>query len=883
MTQGLTPRLDTIAATNTYNSQQLTGIQSTLTAGVQDFVDETELILVPNTSIIGRALIPNIAKDLKPSLGIERISTEQLYVIPNEIGASGEIVYGVVNDTKGLIRCTGIWYLANQADAAYPLSGSRIQTWQNSTSSIEIVFYGTGLNMLVSSLINNASYSLDGGSNVAISSRTQNAAVNRGYTSNSVQPIVHNLTLGIHTVKISITAGGSGYIWCSGFEIVNSNASGLININPGTAYYQGSLYSKAIADSVNYNASTYTFTCSSANATVDAIYTNNGQTFTVLSTIASGTVLYCKGTGAPSASGTLTKTSGTGDSTITFSAYTPSLRFGGRVLQYLKTDGTIGQAISTIPSSASYLNSASHTNEEMVRTYHWQEFGCGRNSDTGYSAPVQANDDFSTLTATNRDAQFTLDDGGTSLVSTSVSRQIINVKAVVSPVLSTTLGFTFTGCGVDVEFECSSFTGTLQYSIDQASFATITNLPTIGGVSRIASGLPYGTHTLRLNMSSSGGSIGILSYRVYQPIKPTVPTGEIVIADYNLLATYVACAVSGGFDALWAMSRGVIAKESSRELDFQTPWLFSKNPAEQRSYWGTFAFPGQFQSFYYTFFGTGFDLRFPFYNDVGGMGTGATNIQGYLRNRSTGGSELTLTTSNFSFTSSTYGVTGKFNASTGVLDQSHVSVLAGGLSISGLPLGLYTLRFYINTGAGFFRVGGVDVITPIHSYKSNLYSDSQNTLSIGSNSLLDSRKTNITKDALPATKARAQASGVTSNITCSATTAIPIVDLAATIKTSSNGYLDISFFMSFRSNLATNAYFAIYVDGVMLTPGTNASPIQSDISASQVSVGSQIASYRATCPVSAGTHTVHVTWNVGGGGATLTATGQKRTLTVIEI
>ena len=65
----------------------------------------------------------------------------------------------------------------------------------------------------------------------------------------------------------------------------------------------------------------YTFTVTSANATIGATYTNNGVTFTVLATIASQTTLTasCPG-GAPSASGTLTKASGTGDSSITFSA-----------------------------------------------------------------------------------------------------------------------------------------------------------------------------------------------------------------------------------------------------------------------------------------------------------------------------------------------------------------------------------------------------------------------------------------------------------------------------------------------------------------------------------------------------------------------------------
>jgi len=62
------------------------------------------------------------------------------------------------------------------------------------------------------------------------------------------------------------------------------------------------------------------FMIASGNATATATYTNNGNTFTVLATISAGTILYMTGNGAPSVSGTLTKSGGTGDSTITFYA-----------------------------------------------------------------------------------------------------------------------------------------------------------------------------------------------------------------------------------------------------------------------------------------------------------------------------------------------------------------------------------------------------------------------------------------------------------------------------------------------------------------------------------------------------------------------------------
>lgn len=69
----------------------------------------------------------------------------------------------------------------------------------------------------------------------------------------------------------------------------------------------------------------YYFLVVSANATSGATYTNSANTFTVTNTISAGTVLLCTSTGAPAASGTLTKASGTGDSTIAFTAITAPL------------------------------------------------------------------------------------------------------------------------------------------------------------------------------------------------------------------------------------------------------------------------------------------------------------------------------------------------------------------------------------------------------------------------------------------------------------------------------------------------------------------------------------------------------------------------------
>lgn len=64
----------------------------------------------------------------------------------------------------------------------------------------------------------------------------------------------------------------------------------------------------------------YVFFIGSGNATAGATYTNNSQTFTVLETIAAQTVLVTNSAGAPTSSGILTKSAGTGDASLTFYA-----------------------------------------------------------------------------------------------------------------------------------------------------------------------------------------------------------------------------------------------------------------------------------------------------------------------------------------------------------------------------------------------------------------------------------------------------------------------------------------------------------------------------------------------------------------------------------
>lgn len=68
-----------------------------------------------------------------------------------------------------------------------------------------------------------------------------------------------------------------------------------------------------------YNLS-YQFAVSANNATAGATYTVGGNTYTVVQTISSGNLLWCTGSVAPPASGTLTRASGSGDATIAYTS-----------------------------------------------------------------------------------------------------------------------------------------------------------------------------------------------------------------------------------------------------------------------------------------------------------------------------------------------------------------------------------------------------------------------------------------------------------------------------------------------------------------------------------------------------------------------------------
>jgi hypothetical protein len=742
------------------------------------------------SSIIGRAPIVDFSNDLRPRMGVERVIVQQIQEVQGESGPNGERVWKPINDQFDAVRLVGNW---SNIVSSY---GSRAYTPNTPTSSdyFEITFYGTGLNLLQSLTANttSATYSVNGGSATSFwpSVGSANPLGARNYSANLVIPVLTGLTLGIYTVKIVATSAIE--LDLNGYEILNEAST--IKTASGTSSVNGKLLTLSSLDSQAYNT------------TFDAQYQNGGT--------------------SPS-----------------------DLTRGGHVVVYQKTDGTIGKSVTWTNTAAAYLSSANHANESVIRTYHWREFGCGRNTvNAGQTA-----DDFSSLTTTASNRAFTLDDGTTTLVSNSVSTTTTN-EFILNGGFHT---FTFVGTGLDIAWS-SDFAGTntnanaFEVFIDgvsQGNWDTVSAGNTVVTVKKIVSGLPYGTHTVKILRNTPNiWTMAIKQFIVYGPAKPAIPSGAIELSDYYLMANYVDQGTAGtNF-----IATGVLGKAPTREFLYGSTAAASTVTAAYRFGFGVQLTTLTTSFAQYTFFGTGATITQD-YN----AGTGP--VCAVLVDGSTPGGTVTAL-------GGTYSAGNWTNTTTN-----------GILRISGLSLGLHTVKitWTVANGAGYVSINGIDVITPIHAPKNNNLGALQNTLPIGNCAISDNRQFNAQQ--VPTQKAWGQAVGIASNPTISspAATFIPIPDMSLTLTTKGNP-VHIAFDGSFfQSTTSYTSIYVVYVDGIQVgkdharyTQATNAT---SDVSINMI------------VPLAAGTHKIEVYWWNENVAMTTTASASRRNLMAREL
>ena len=776
----------------------------------QTYIDNSSLISVPNTTIVGRAQIADPSKDLSVNMGVNRIMTQQIYIVHNESGPNGEPVWAAINDSAGLIRFVGSWSNGLDSDGPYPKIGA-------TNDFFEIVFYGTGLNLL-SSLTASARdfrYTVDGGTESANflpnSGSTSGVIDARGYSANVVMPVVAGLSLGIHTIKLRANSATNFPFY--GIEILNESSS--LKVNTGIAYASGSaaILTSQFVDSYNSN------------------FTN----------------VYG----------------------------TPGAR-GGHVLVYMAPDGSIKKDIQYTNASQANLTSADHTNEELVRAYHYREFGAGRS------------DDFSNASGTAAFA-FTLDDGTTTLTATSAGLGIGqggggNYDAIGSNISPGAVSLTFVGTGLDIFIQSNNTSRSMSVSVDGISTGTLTGFSTAGLRVKVVSGLPYGTHVVKFtNTSGSLAGFGLIYFYVYQPKKPALPAGAVELADYNIVADHAARASNGA----GRIDTGVIRKCNNREFTYVngtggSAWSMTQDTSNEPDV-GSTANSSHLNSYIeYTFFGTGFSYAYQ--TESGTSPTTAITLNGTALNASyPGASGITVglvspsDTSYGGVSGSTSGTSFLLSTvASNILDQESTTNITGNcFFVRNLPLAKYTVRFNENTAGKFLRFSCLDVITPIYSTRSDLPGDLQNTLTVGSQSISDNRKVGPNSVNPTLTKAWAEAVGVTSAPTSTSLSFVPMPDMSLTIKTN-GGPIQIAYQASLSSNTATVIVSTqIFVDGVAVgavSSVTTPSPSGSNMCFSGTLI----------LPVAAGVHKVDLYWK-NDSNLTMTAVGVNRILNVREL
>lgn len=524
---------------------------------------------------------------------------------------------------------------------------------------------------------------------------------------------------------------------------------------------------------------------------------------------------------------------------------------GGAVSVYLTEGGEVKKDVQYTDVTAKFLTNTDHTNEEVVTKHNFREFTAGRA------------DDFHSLTPSIGTKAFTLDDGTTTLTCNSCRVTNIAGKEGVNPdSTSNNWTLTFVGTGLDlimnvdtsnkVTAEPIYVDGVLIGTMDQTSF----NDETIKV--KICSGLPYGTHTVKL-LSASSLDSHTSDFIIYGPKKPAIADSSKEIGSYNLMADFVPLSTT----ALDATPTGVLSKQNTREFTYKDGTGGTVSFA--MTIVGGGIYSSGFQTLTnrlngyveYTFFGTGFTWLYQT-SVVAALGVTFT-LNGQA-----------ITAANFPTMSDSIVGSGTFDNNTGVLVTRTAGPTLNGssLNITDLPLGTYTIRATNGPidGNAQMHVMGLDIITPIHSPKLNGPFVLQNTPRVGSQGVSDSRKLESDKDK----KQIVVSEGVVAGPTTASTGFIPIVDSHCTIQIEKDGNFELQANITSENN--TNVtYFAMYIDGKEVGKQANTS----------TNAGRKGITVSHIAHLSAGTHTFQMFYRVSAG--TVALTGTVRNFQVKEI
>lgn len=615
-------------------------------------------IAVPFTSISSRAPILDVSTVATPRMGIERIHVGGFELL-NELGPNGESIYNITPDDQlDRIRmingaASGSYSFSNNDRGIYISAGS-------TAVSYEVTFYGTGLNIAGVSMDSSADWrvSIDGGSegsNVLADVAGQSTVLNnRNYGPRTTFNIVSGLAAGLHTV--SIRQNSSAWTRLQGFEILNEPAveATPLEIQAGNIAVDEELFDVPTS-ALSYNTD--------FDASSDAVGTKGGHV-----------VVYAE-----------------------------------------KLNGvtSVKKRLSATNAAQLNLGAADRSNEEVIARHNFRQFK--------YGPTGQRFDTLKSLASGGlQDVASTLEDGTTTLVGNDIYVSSFNTRGFAID-NSTSAFFTLTFVGTGVSFVASGDgippTG-MDVQIDGSSIGSLSlTASSTDNTYDIVSGLPYGTHTFRLQGVGGSDGSSISSFIIYGPKKAEVPAGSTELGSYYLMADHVANTTADVLN----ISTGALRKAISRELVYEGAWTLTTAGSAITAINGhSINTAGNGDSFSYSFFGTGLEFR--------GAGDASMDMDVTLDD---GTGPLAVTTANFpTATTSGYGAL-SHSLSTGKTTGS-ANTFGSGAIIKDLPLKHYTVK-YTNAGATSQRLRALDIITPIHTPdadRNNLHSKP-----IGSNSI----------------------------------------------------------------------------------------------------------------------------------------------------
>ena len=835
-------------------------------------------ITAPYTSVQNRAKMTDFSNDLLPKFGTDRIVTQSLIIVQGESGPNGETVYKPVNDIHDQLRFIGNWLPGSGWPFPYDTYGSYLQTPNTAGHSVEISFYGTGMNVLI--ILPAAAswlYSVDNGSDVAMGPTGQNALGQRNYSENNVIPVVSGLPTGLHTVRIKGTSP-SYQMTFSGFEIINQ-----LSINATATSGSNTLTSLSLGGYGSPSFNPITAGLASGQA-ITGTYIPSGTTISsvtattiVMSNLATGSGSNPTVATLPNYINLPTGNSYSGSAKLTRSTFgvatyntnwvnqyqngsltvSPSdITRGGHVLMYQKSDGTVGKDITWTNTASAVWPNATHTNEEILRTHFWREWGAGRST----SYPDATGADFSTLTTSPRASSFTLDDNTTSLSGDSVLYETTGSTDGVRAVSNGSyVQLVFIGTGLDIVTRDTATGGadTFAFSVDGGSPVTYHTTGVMNSITtKIVSGLPYGSHLIKFSRTSVSSVYHVVhsQFIVYGPKTPTLPSGAVALSDYFLVANYNAS--TGAANAGGPFSTGVLSRSTVREAVYTgANWTAGQNAVfPHGSYVSSTSTSADADAASFSLWGTGIELYLSY-------------------NATAPTSTLTVDT-----VSSCTGVV----VTNGGSCTGGIITIAGSLGsqvqITGLALGQHVVKLSKHGTGDQLAYATVNVITPIHSPRNNGPFIIQNTLAVGSQGIRDLRQFGA-QTVLPL-KMVAQTIGVNPNATVTSTSLIPFQDMETTVKTYGNP-IEISYSTNFIFT-GVSGYWECdvqaYIDG--FAQGTLR---QSAFGFSSSQMPYFAVSDILVVPVSAGYHTVLLYWDSASASSSCLGRGNYRDLKVREL